>query len=152
MSKEKALLSYLNEEKLNVTQQRLEIANLFLSMPGHHTLEEIYLAVRKRKHTVGQTTVYRTIKLLCKAGLAREVMLDDGSSRYEAAVNRAHHDHILCSECGNLVEFVNNDIEELQQKIAGDAGFELEGHHLLLIGRCRECRAKEGGGQSEAAS
>jgi len=142
MSKEKELLAYLNEAKLNVTQQRLEIANHFLSMRGHHTLEEIYLAVRKKTRTVGQTTVYRTIRLLCNAGLAREVLLDDGTSRYEASVNREHHDHLLCQECGKLVEFVDEEIERLQKTIAGESGFELLGHHLLLLGICPECRQK----------
>lgn len=133
------LLSYLTEKKLNVTQQRLKIANLFLALPGHHTLEEIYLAVRKEEPNIGQTTVYRTIKLLCEADLAREIRLEDGSSRYESNVDRTHHDHILCQRCGRLVEFVNGDIERLQKQIATEHGFELLGHHLLLFGYCADC-------------
>ncbi len=143
MSSEKELLAFLKEEKLNVTQQRLEIANIFLSMPGHHTLEEIYLAVRNKTHTVGQTTVYRTIRLLCKAGLAREVLLDNGSSRYESNLNRKHHDHLMCLQCGKIIEFVNNDIERIQHEIANEAGFELQGHNMILFGRCPTCRANE---------
>ena len=143
MPNDQSLLAYLNEKKLNVTQQRLQIANLFLALPGHHTLEEIYLAVREKTSNIGQTTVYRTIKLLCDAGLAREIRLEDNSSRYESNVDRGHHDHMLCQQCGKLVEFVNDDIERLQEQIAEQYGFTLEGHHLLLFGTCGECRAKK---------
>jgi len=142
MSSQSELLTFLNENKLNVTQQRLEIANLFLALEGHHTLEEIYLTVRSHSGTVGQSTVYRTIRLLCDAGLAREIILEDGSSRYESNLGRTHHDHIMCQQCGRLVEFVNSDIESIQVQIAQAHGFSLEGHHLLLFGICSECQKK----------
>jgi Fur family ferric uptake transcriptional regulator len=143
MANENELLEFLSKKKLNVTQQRLEIANLFLELEGHHTLEEIYLEVRKRTGTVGQSTVYRTIRLLCDAGLAREVILEDGSSRYESALGREHHDHLMCRKCGKIVEFIDPDIEKLQKKIAEEHGFLLQGHGMMLLGLCNECRTAD---------
>ena len=142
MSNEDILLDFLAKNKRNITQQRLDIAKRFLSMRGHHTLEEIYLAIREKSPKVGQSTVYRTIHLLRDAGLVREVLLEDGSMRYEAALGKEHHDHLICQQCGKIIEFLDNDVEALQSKIAERAGFRLLGHHMLLFGLCQDCQKK----------
>ena len=142
MDAEHALLTYLAEKKLNITQQRLDIARYFLSMQGHYTLEEIYLAVREHAPKVGQSTIYRTIHLLREAGLAREVLMDDGSMRYEAVTDKCHHDHLLCQQCGKVVEFLDDTVEALQETIAAREGFSLTGPHMILFGVCPDCRNK----------
>lgn len=132
-------LRLMNERGLNTTQQRISIAKMFFSMKGHYSLEDIYEKINKRIPSIGQTTVYRTIKLLCDVGLAEELQVGDGVARYEVASDKEHHDHLVCKECGKTVEFNLPDVEKIQQELAQSCGFTLLEHHHLLIGICNEC-------------
>lgn len=132
-------LRLMNERGLNTTQQRISIAKIFFSMKGHYSLEDIYEKINKRMPSIGQTTVYRTIKLLCEVGLAEELQVGDGVARYEMASDKEHHDHLVCKECGKTVEFNLPDVEKIQQELAESCGFTLLEHHHLLIGICDEC-------------
>jgi Fur family ferric uptake transcriptional regulator len=85
-------------------------------------------------------TVYRTMKLLADCGLAIPRQFGGGQTRYEPAAGRAHHDHLICTACGEIVEFANERIESLQALIARRHGFEVESHKLELYGRCARCR------------
>ena len=91
--------SFLKNKGLRNTPQRQQIMEVFFNESGHLTTEEIYDRVRKEDPSLGQATVYRTMKLLCEAGLAREVRFGDGLARYEHAAD-AHHDHLICENCG----------------------------------------------------
>ncbi|MEF2678972.1 MAG: transcriptional repressor, partial [Bilophila wadsworthia] len=104
--------SFLKNKGLRNTPQRQQIMEVFFNESGHLTTEEIYDRVRKEDPSLGQATVYRTMKLLCEAGLAREVRFGDGLARYEHAAD-AHHDHLICENCGRNIEVVDSQIEEL---------------------------------------
>lgn len=132
-------LRLMDERGLNTTQQRISIAKIFFSMKGHYSLEDIYDKINKKMPSIGQTTVYRTIKLLCDVGLAEELQVGDGVARYEVASDKEHHDHLVCKECGKTVEFNLPDVEKIQQELAQSCGFILLEHHHLLIGICDEC-------------
>ena len=93
--------------------------------------------------TVGHTTVYRTLKLLTEAGLAREVRFGDGKTYYEHHYNHDHHDHLICTECGKIIEFFSAEIEDLQDKMAEQYGFRLTNHSLRMWGICTECQTVE---------
>jgi Fur family ferric uptake transcriptional regulator len=84
--------------------------------------------------------VYRTLKLFVEAGVASEWSFRDGVSRYE--VRRPHHDHLICTGCDAIVEFENDEIEQLQEQVAKRLGFKLTAHRLELYGLCRNCRTK----------
>ena len=109
--------SFLKNKGLRNTPQRQQIMEVFFNESGHLTTEEIYDRVRKEDPSLGQATVYRTMKLLCEAGLAREVRFGDGLARYEHAAD-AHHDHLICENCGRNIEVVDSQIEELQDALA----------------------------------
>lgn len=121
------------------TSQRRVIAQVFFSIPGHHTLEEFYQYVNQLDPSIGQTTVYRTLKLLCAAGLASEIQFSDNISRYEIANPNTHHDHLLCLKCGKIVEIYDSRIEEIQKDVAEKNGFTLSGHTHNLYGLCSIC-------------
>jgi Fur family ferric uptake transcriptional regulator len=89
---------------------------------------------------VGQTTVYRTLRLLTEAGLAREVRFGDGRAHYEHNYKHQHHDHMICSECGKIIEFYSPELEALQDAMAAKHRFELTEHLLRMIGICADCR------------
>lgn len=136
-----AFLDFMGRKGLNTTAQRKAIAEAFFDFPGHHSLEEFYLHIQKKDPSIGQTTVYRTLKLLCDAGLATETHFSDGIARYEVAHPDSHHDHMVCLVCGTIVEICDERIEKLQKEIASAHGFVLSGHVHNLYGICPTCRA-----------
>lgn len=123
----------------NTTQRRI-IAEAFFNYPGHHTIDEFYHHVSNIDPKIGQTTVYRTLKLLCAAGLASEIQFSDSISRYEVANPKSHHDHLLCLKCGKIVEIYDSRIEDLQARLAEENNFLLLGHTHNLYGECPDCR------------
>jgi Fur family ferric uptake transcriptional regulator len=90
---------------------------------------------------VGRTTVYRTLKLLQAAGLATELVLS-GETRFEREYKRQHHDHFICKECGEIFEFSSDEIERIQEQVAADIGFVIDGHRHQIFGYCRDCVAR----------
>jgi len=135
------MIDYLRENKLKVTPHRELILETFLNHEGHRSVEDIYRTVRKEDPRVGYTTVYRTMKLLAECGLAREIDLADGITRYEHLFNHEHHDHMICMECGTSIEFFNAEIESVQDSASEELGFKVLDHKLQIYGVCRKCQA-----------
>ena len=138
---QKALANYLEDHNLKHTRQREAILSVFLEVKGHITGEELYQRVRDLHPSIGYTTVYRTMKLLCDAGLASERHFDDGVTRYE--VEHEHHDHLVCTRCGKIVEFECQMIEQAQDDIVKRYGFRLLRHRHELYGHCPECQKND---------
>lgn len=132
---------YLALQQLKETDQRKKILELFLRTKKHLTAEEMHKELEKRKVHVGVSTVYRTMKLLCECNLAREVDFGDGLIRFEHNHNRQHHDHMICVHCGRTIEFYNDVIEKLQNKIATTNNFQVYRHRLEVFGQCKECQS-----------
>jgi Fur family ferric uptake transcriptional regulator len=99
--------------------------------------------VRDQYPNIGYTTVYRTMKLLCDAGLASERHFDDGITRYE--IEQEHHDHLVCVKCGKIIEFECAMIERTQNQIAERYHFRVLRHRHELYGHCEACRDDEPG-------
>lgn len=138
---EKALLSeHIQSKGLRRTNQRDLILEIFLSNEAHLTSEDLHTLVHKTDPTVGLTTVYRTLKLLTEAGLAREVGFGDGKTYYEHHFNHEHHDHMICTQCGTVIEFMSPDIEKLQDQMAVNFGFKPTHHSLRMWGVCSACQ------------
>lgn len=136
----------LKEKGLKSTAQRDDIARVFFASTRHLSIDDLYREVRKVNERVGYATVYRTIKLLKDCELAEERHFADGHTRYEnAESDEEHHDHLICDNCGKIVEFNDEKLERLQEKIAEGLGFVLARHRMELYGICRECR--EGAGR-----
>lgn len=133
------LEDYLKDRGQKMTLARETVLKAFLDIEQHTTAEELYEAARSRDPGIGQATVFRTIKLLAEAGLAREACRDDGARQYEHAWRHNHHDHLVCVECGHVVEFSDEAIEKAQEAIYRAYGFLPSGHRLELMGRCSEC-------------
>ena len=130
----------LSNEGLKFTPQRLEILEEIVLGKGHRECEEIYLSMKKKGKIVSRATVYRTIDLLVKNNLARKLELGDGRARYESKLNSSHHDHLICIDCGDIVEFVDDEIESKQEVIALHYGFVLKKHIHQLFGVCKKCQ------------
>jgi Fur family ferric uptake transcriptional regulator len=131
---------HLRRQGLKSTAQRNDIVRIFFASNAHRSVEELYAAVKRVNPGIGYATVYRTMKLLAECGLAVERHFRDGEARYESAVNREHHDHVICEHCGKIVEFEEPRIEALQEQVARRLGFRLSGHKMELYGRCPACQ------------
>jgi len=134
---QRSLSRYLEEHNLKHTQQREAILTAFLEATGHITSEEIHNRVRVGHPNIGYTTVYRTMKLLCDAGLASERHFEEGVTLYE--IEHEHHDHLVCLRCGKIIEFECEMIERTQQEIADRYRFRILRHRHELYGHCSAC-------------
>ena len=133
-------LDHIQAAGLRRTVQRDTILEIFLSTEEHLTSEDLHSLVHRRDPSIGLTTVYRTLRLLTEAGLAREVRFGDNKTYYEHHYNHEHHDHMICTECGKVIEFFSPAIEKLQDKMAGSFGFKPTHHSLRLWGVCSDCQ------------
>jgi len=134
--------AFLSNKGLNASKTRDDVVAVFLDTTTHIDLQSLHEAVRRRHPGIGFATVYRTMKLLEDAGLAHARRFGDAKETlYEVAAGRSHHDHLICENCGKIVEFVSPEVERLQDGIAAKHGFELNRHRHELYGRCAECKA-----------
>jgi Fur family ferric uptake transcriptional regulator len=140
------LQAYMAKKGLRSTDQRRLIVETFFLAENHVSIEELLAQVRAKDARVGYATVYRTLKLLTECGVANERRFGDGLTRYELADDTTHHDHLICLECGDIVEFEEPRVEALQEKVARKYGFELRSHKHELYGVCPRCRARRRAG------
>src|SRR5919202_2801655 len=141
MTEEKEVfLRHIQRAGLKRTAQRELILDVFLRTEEHLSSEDLYRLVQKEDRSIGHTTVYRTLKLLAEAGLAREVRFGDNRTHYEHNYKHQHHDHMICTECGKIIEFFSAELEAIQDAIAAKHRFEPTNHSLRLLGVCADCR------------
>ena len=128
------LKSILKSEGLRYTKQRQGVWDEIRSSSEHRDAEEIYLHLNNNNIKVSRATVYRTIDVLVKNNLVRKMELGDGRALYEHKLNEEHHDHIICVETGKIIEFYNEDLENLQEDIVKKHGYKLVRHvHQLFV-------------------
>jgi Fur family ferric uptake transcriptional regulator len=149
---QEVFLAHIQKKGLKRTAQRDLILEVFLRTEEHLSSEDLYQLVHKEDSTVGQTTVYRTLKLLSEAGLAREVRFGDGLTHYEHNYKHQHHDHMICSSCGKIIEFYSAELEAIQDAMAAKHKFEVEQHLLRIIGLCADCRRNKRESEKEEES
>jgi Fur family transcriptional regulator, ferric uptake regulator len=130
--------------RLKATRQREEILNIFLNSPGHKNIAQLYALVAKANPKIGYTTVYRTLKLFTHLGLATQRKFADGETRYERTSEGRHHDHLICLDCGKIIEFEDHTLETLQNRIARRHHFKPFHHRMELYGLCSDCYSKRG--------
>lgn len=138
----------LREKGLRVTKQRvLVLEALSFCSERHVTAEEIFELVKVDYPEIGLATVYRTIQLLLELHLIDRINLDDGYVRYEIGdwsekETKHHHHHLICLECGSILSFQDDLLEELEDKIVKTMGFLVSNHEVKLYGYCKKCRRK----------
>ena len=127
---------------LKVTEPRLKILSVFEKSKARHlSAEDIHDTLKAKSVVVGMATIYRALANFEKAGILNKSTFDDGRAIYE--INEGpHHDHIVCVDCGNVEEFVDEEIEKRQKKIANQKGYSLKSHSLVLYGSCSQCLGK----------
>jgi Fur family ferric uptake transcriptional regulator len=131
---------HLGKNGLRLTDQRRRILDFFLEADRHLSQDEVYTALRK--HGIGRATVFRTLKMLEECRLLNHVSGRGGTPRFEVNVERPHHDHLICIDCGRIQEVRWPKLEEIQEKTCRKIGFEPKWHRHEIFGRCKDCREK----------
>jgi Fur family ferric uptake transcriptional regulator len=132
--------SYLRQNGLKKTYQKDLILETFLNTEGHLSVEDIYALVKKRDRKVGVVTVFRTLKTLTACGIAKEIMLGDGLTRFEHSYHHPQHHHIVCTKCHRAIEFVCPELERIQGEIIQKYNFLPIHHRFQTYGICEDCR------------
>ena len=122
------------------TAQRQVVLETFLASGEHITVEELHRRVRDIDRSVSAATVYRTVNMLVEIGVAHKRHFGGGSASFESAVNKDHHDHLVCLACGAIQEFHHDRIETLQDEVASSHGFRMSHHRMELYGVCAACQ------------
>lgn len=128
--------NFLAAQGLRLTDQREAIALAFFSSDKHLSLIDILERSRQHREGIGYATVYRTMRLLADGGLADEHHFGEDQTRYEVHREDEHHDHLICVDCGRIVEFEEPLIEQVQTQVATRHGFTVLSHKHEIYGRC----------------
>jgi Fur family ferric uptake transcriptional regulator len=147
------LRSVLHERALKMSRVREAIARAALIYDGHFSVDHLLGALHaKGVHEAHMATVYRAMPLMVEAGLIQPALVSRGEGQlYEATFEREHHDHLVCTACGTVIEFQSEALEALQREIAERHEFELDYHVHELIGRCKLCRRGESRARPKAS-
>jgi Fur family ferric uptake transcriptional regulator len=137
------LRQYMKNVGLLNSKKREQILEIFLKIEKHPTINELYERVRKKNPKIGLATVYRAMKVICQAGLAREIDFGDGLKRYEHEYGHEHHDHLVCVKCGRIIEVMSPEIERIQNRLAQKHNFSPIRHRMQIFGTCKACKQKK---------
>lgn len=140
---ERQLAEYLRDKGLKFTPERRLILEEVRRMRNHFEAEDIVSRIRERGRRVSRASVYRTLPLLVDSGLLREVHSMEKHSHFEHIFGHEHHDHLICKVCGKTVEFLDPQIEELQDRVCAEHGFQLDFHKLEITGICGKCASRK---------
>ena len=134
----------LKEKQLKFTRQRELVLKALYENEGHFSPEEIQRLIQASAPDVrvGIATVYRTLALLEEEGLAESISFGKAGKRYEIGMKK-HHDHLICTRCGRIIEFVDDVIEERQEAVGRKFDFTITDHTMKILGLCKECRQRE---------
>ncbi|MDB3973047.1 ferric iron uptake transcriptional regulator [Gammaproteobacteria bacterium] len=132
----------LKDAGLKVTHPRTKILDILQSNPDMHlSADEIHNKLVDHNESIGLATVYRVLTQLEVAGLIQKNQFSDNQSSYE--IKKQHHDHLICTKCGKIIEFMNDDLETLQEKISDKYQFRLDSHVMTLFGVCKDGKCQE---------
>ena len=143
---------YLEGRGLKLTSERQAVFDELFARHEHLEADELLVRLRAKHKKISRATIYRTLELLVDSGIVGRVRIREAGYRYERMRAGDHHDHLICGECGRVVEFREPRIESLQEEICERHGFVLLSHSHQLHGVCRQCRPRTtaAGGRTRA--
>lgn len=138
------LRQYLKNKGMLHSKQREQVLDVFLKTEKKHlTINDLYDLVKKKDPKIGLATVYRTMKVICAAGLARETDFGDGNKRYEHKYKHQHHHHLVCLKCSKVIEITSGKLEKIQKELAKKHNFTITKDTMKIFGTCRTCKHRE---------
>jgi len=129
---------YLKREKHRITPERFEVLDFALEHNGHFGADDLYVLMKTKKSNISRATVYNTLELLVKCKLLSKRNFGDGLTRYESNFERKNHDHLICINCGEIIEFTSPEVQKVVDKICDELGFEKVGYSFNIFGKCKK--------------
>lgn len=133
---------YLQQQGLKLTAERTALLREIFSIHYHFEADELLFKMKEKAVKISRATVYRTLELLVKSGMVRRVHLGEDHYHYEHVTGNSHHDHLICTTCGGVIEFHDEELERLQMAICEKKKFTPTFHNLQILGVCDPCRRK----------
>jgi Fur family transcriptional regulator, ferric uptake regulator len=131
---------YLKQGNYRITPERFHVLDAVLGYDGHFDADELFLRVKSNGVRVSRATVYNTLELLLDCGVVAKYRFGENHSRYEKTIGKPHHDHLICLQCGEIIEFVNRKIEKVQEEVCLENNFKPQSASLQIFGVCAKCR------------
>ncbi len=139
---EKKIEAVLKQRGYKITPQRRTIINAIIHSREHLTPAAIHERIRREHPGIGLVTVYRTLEILAGLGLICEMHAGGNCRSYLIRRPSEHHHHLICSDCGTVIDFTDCDLGELERRLSKETRFKINGHLLEFVGLCRNCREK----------
>lgn len=128
--------------KHRATPERYAVLEAVLQIQGHFDAEALYYRMISSGAKISKATVYNTLDLLQSCGLVSKYRFAENTSRYEKAFGKPNHHHMICLSCGDIIEFVNDKLERIQQDVCTEKQFQSQSSSLQIFGTCSKCRKK----------
>ena len=135
--------AFISRKGLRNTPEREEIIAEIFSRHDHFDVDELFSRLREKGSKISKASIYRNIPLIMECGLIREVWLEDGHMHYEHIYGHSHHCHMRCIGCGKTVEFYEEKLKEIENKIGLENDFQIIDHRFDITGYCSDCREKK---------
>jgi Fur family ferric uptake transcriptional regulator len=133
---------FLQQQGLKLTSEREALVREIFSIHYHFEADELLFKMKQNNTKISRATVYRTLELLVKSGLVRRVHLGEDHYHYEHVAGNSHHDHLICTTCGAVIEFHDEELERRQREVCEKKKFTPTFHNLQILGLCDACRRK----------
>ena len=138
----KHFIKFTRSSGLRVTPERIEVLDCVLAWEGHFEADSLFLHLKTHGSKVSRATVYNTLSLLHKCGIVSRYRFSEGYSQYERTAGRPHHDHMICTQCGKIIEFENRRVVRLQDVLCTAQKFKPTYHSFQIFGVCSGCRGE----------
>ena len=132
--------SYLKNGKNRITPERFEVLDSAINYDGHFAADDLFSLMKNNKSRVSRATVYNTLELLVQCDLLTKRNFGDNMTRYESTLKKQSHDHLICMDCGRIVEFINQKIKSLPGDISSELGFNMESYSFNIFARCKNIK------------
>jgi Fur family ferric uptake transcriptional regulator len=132
--------NFLRAEKNRITPERFEVLDAALEYNGHFGADDLYIIMKNSDSNVSRATVYKTLELLAQCNLLTKRHFGDNMTRYESGFKRQIHDHLICVDCGRIVEFADTRIKKIPEEISDNLGFNFESYSFNIFGRCKDVK------------
>lgn len=134
------LTKYLKANKLRITPERFKLLDEVMKGSGHFDADELHSRLRSKGIKVSRATIYNTLDVFLECGLISKYRFGENHSRYEKAFGRPRHDHLICLSCGDIIEFVNEKLNKIQEEVCKEKNFKAQNATLQIFGICAKCQ------------